>query len=317
MCTDNKRETGKQQNQLYEKTEMNKQDIKMMIYRFAIDISDISLQSGKGIAESEINSLPASEKLSYLSPLFITGFLSGDLEDIREQDGHECFLEYMKKNGWTFGPKNIELKTHPDMVPWKKLPRATRNKYKLLKATLIGASGVYDSLKDIFKKLSGQGSFAKIMNQYDQNCKIDYILYALSLSEAWVKLGKGIMSFNHEIDQYELRDMLLSKSAYFIKACFTGREDTLSNQEAHEKFLDFIKDAGWTYGPENFGDRTYPTIVPWEELSREDRDRYNLIKTVVCMSCDLYDYIKMGFVNSSDEAVFAQFDGSMPSSSYH
>ena len=42
---------------------------------------------------------------------------------------HDAWVEAYKKMGWKYGPKrDVQLKTHPDMVPFGKLGRLEREK---------------------------------------------------------------------------------------------------------------------------------------------------------------------------------------------
>ena len=42
---------------------------------------------------------------------------------------HENWVEAYRKNGWTYGPvRNVEKRTHPDMVPYEELGQLERDK---------------------------------------------------------------------------------------------------------------------------------------------------------------------------------------------
>jgi hypothetical protein len=48
---------------------------------------------------------------------------------------HESWLKQKENAGWKYGDeKNVELKTHPCMVPYEKLPLAQRSKDHIFKA---------------------------------------------------------------------------------------------------------------------------------------------------------------------------------------
>lgn len=57
--------------------------------------------------------------------------------DAKPEDSHISWLKQKLDDGWTYGPvKNPELKEHPCMVPYEKLPLEQRVKDHLFLATV-------------------------------------------------------------------------------------------------------------------------------------------------------------------------------------
>ena len=48
--------------------------------------------------------------------------------DVTPEQGHEAWLKYRAEQGWTLGPKDVDAKTHPNMVPYGELPLIERAK---------------------------------------------------------------------------------------------------------------------------------------------------------------------------------------------
>jgi hypothetical protein len=45
--------------------------------------------------------------------------VKGALQGNTPEKSHEAWLEYKRNEGWSYGPeKNVELKTHPCMLPY-------------------------------------------------------------------------------------------------------------------------------------------------------------------------------------------------------
>jgi hypothetical protein len=54
---------------------------------------------------------------------------------------HDAWLETKLREGWTWGPvKDSEKKTHPNMVPWHRLPAQEQAKDRLFKAIVAALS---------------------------------------------------------------------------------------------------------------------------------------------------------------------------------
>jgi RyR domain len=57
-----------------------------------------------------------------------------DHPEASPEDSHAKWLEDRTDQGWTLGPKDVELKTHPNMLPWAQLPEDQRVKDHLFRA---------------------------------------------------------------------------------------------------------------------------------------------------------------------------------------
>jgi hypothetical protein len=57
--------------------------------------------------------------------------------DVTPEQGHEAWLKYRAAQGWVYGEvKDLEAKTHPNMVPFDELPITQRLKDHLFRATV-------------------------------------------------------------------------------------------------------------------------------------------------------------------------------------
>lgn len=55
---------------------------------------------------------------------------AGEIANARGR--HEHWARFLAERGWRQGPRHREAKTHPMLVPWEDLPRAERDKNRVL-----------------------------------------------------------------------------------------------------------------------------------------------------------------------------------------
>jgi len=60
---------------------------------------------------------------------------------------HKAFLQQMFSYGWKQGDEDFPNRTHPDLIPWESLPRASKEMYGYIAATVCAAKDFYNSLK--------------------------------------------------------------------------------------------------------------------------------------------------------------------------
>lgn len=71
-----------------------------------------------------------------------------DNPELTPEQSHAAWMAFRLKHGWTHGPrKDVEAKTHPNLVPYDQLPPSQRLKDKLFKAIVDTFRDHYDELK--------------------------------------------------------------------------------------------------------------------------------------------------------------------------
>jgi len=67
--------------------------------------------------------------------------------DMDYKEAHQDFLQQMFFYGWKLGKEDFPSRTHPDLVSWEDLPRASKDMYGYIAATVCAAKDFYSSLK--------------------------------------------------------------------------------------------------------------------------------------------------------------------------
>ena len=126
-----------------------------------VAIAEQFYRVGQGLRQLERNELdPFMEMLFCRSIFFIDNTLRGYGETAQYaerplmqyfKEAHCVFLELMKGHGWTIGPENFLAKTHPNLIPWTKLPKPKREKYLLTCRLVEICYNYYNSLKQYFE----------------------------------------------------------------------------------------------------------------------------------------------------------------------
>ena len=58
--------------------------------------------------------------IGYEGAVEVESFSRDEVEVMAKRE-HELWVEEREAAGWTLGPKNVELKTSPDLIPWDEL----------------------------------------------------------------------------------------------------------------------------------------------------------------------------------------------------
>lgn len=90
----------------------------------------------------------------------------------------------------------------------------------------------------------------------------------------------GVNQTYNKILGKESRDWAESKQGFMLGTAVAI--NGTSEQMLHEAWLGFMKDAGWKHGDKkDSGAKTHPNMVPFEELSAEERSKNLLTRVIV------------------------------------
>lgn len=120
----------------------------------------------------------------------------------------------------------------------------------------------------------------------DQESKLNTIMYVLAISEASYRQAKGFAPF--DMQDPSCIELIFNRSIYFIEA-----GENAKIPEAHNSFLDLMLESGWKFGEENLEARTHPYIVPYDQLSNEQKDYYVFIAAIVMSAVDFYENFRV------------------------
>lgn len=125
--------------EMYDEDDETKRMIDVITY--IVSLAESARRFSKGLPPFDFNDIGTVEYMVNSNMPFISD------KDITYKKAHELFLMYMLDDGWRQGPENFESKTHPDLVPYDKLPEEARERIAFRAAIISSAREFYESFK--------------------------------------------------------------------------------------------------------------------------------------------------------------------------
>jgi len=125
--------------EMFDEDEEAKRMIDVITY--IVSLTESARRFSKGMPPFDFNDLSTVEYMVNSNMPFIED------KDVTYKKAHELFLMHMLDDGWRHGPENFESKTHPDLVPFDKLPEEARERIAFRAAIISSAREFYESFR--------------------------------------------------------------------------------------------------------------------------------------------------------------------------
>ena len=125
--------------EMFDEDEEAKRMIDVITY--IVSLTESARRFSKGMPPFDFGDLSTVEFMVNSNMPFIED------KDITYRKAHELFLMYMIDDGWKLGPEDFESRTHPDLVPYDKLPEEAKERIAFRAAVICSAREFYESFK--------------------------------------------------------------------------------------------------------------------------------------------------------------------------
>lgn len=207
---------------------------------------------------------------------------------------HELWLEQMNRDGWKLGPnKDLNLKTHPNIVHWDGLDKAQQIKTLILYNLFVTFAPLVDQRLISLENRTGNNIIASEKTVNPKN--IRNTRQSLTKCGLLRVIHETLRKFNEEITDIPLRKFEEAEpwqreiGMKCLDFLFENHAmSSVTPEIIHETWFQKMQEDGWTLGPEkDGGKKTHPNMVHWNGLDNAQKVKdimfYNLFITFAPM----------------------------------
>ena len=133
---------------------------------------------------------------------------------------------------------------------------------------------------------------------------VDISLYITCLAYSSFQLSRNKEPFN--FNDFNTCEYLMNRNLPFIE------NPQIPYKEAHDQFLKGMFQAGWSFGTENFAEKTHPDLVPWEHLEVESKKMIAFSAAVIESARNFYETLKCDMESDFMDCINLKLQGIFP-----